>query len=83
MEYLNLQTGLTLLNSLKNLAENKNETAFNQTLELYVLSFYREGAVMLKEKLEKVASEGVDVQVLLAEAEQKMQKHFKHQSKEK
>ena len=84
MEYLNLQTGFQLLGNLRDYFYlNENEIAFNQSLDLYVLAFYREGAFMLKEKLKELAAQGVNVLALIHEAEQKMSKHFEHLEKER
>jgi hypothetical protein len=83
MEYLNLQTGLTLLNNPKNYFDtDKIETDFSKNLDFSVLAFYREGVSILKEKLQEAAVQGVNVPALIYEAEQKMLKHFEHLQKE-
>ena len=84
IEYLNVQTGLQVLGNLKKYFEdNKNETAFNQSLDLIVMAFYRDGVSLLKENLEEINSQGVNVQILISEAEKKVQKHYEHLLKEK
>ena len=84
IEHLNVLTGLQVLGNLKNYFEdNKNETVFNQSLDLIVMAFYRDGVSILKEKLEEINSQGVNVQTLISEAEKKVNKHYEHLSKEK
>ena len=83
IEFLNVQTGLQVLGQIRQFLDEKNEFAFSQAIDLWVLAAYRENAFKLKEKLENASCQGVNVQALIWEAEQKMLKHFEHLLKEK
>jgi DNA-binding HxlR family transcriptional regulator len=78
MEYLNVQIGLQFLGNLRNYFDKRTEN-----VDSYILAFYQEGTSILKEKLEEASAQGVNVQALIGEAEQKMLKHFKHLQKER
>jgi predicted transcriptional regulator len=83
VEFLNVQTGLQLLGQIRRFLDEKNEFAFSQTMDLWILTAYRENAFKLREKIEKLTDQSVNVQALIGEAEQKMLKHFRHLEKSK
>ena len=83
VEYLNVQTGLQLLGQVRRFLDEKNEFAFSQAIDLWVLAAYRENAFRLREKLEELAAKDGNVQALIYDAEQEMLKHFDHLLKEK
>lgn len=85
IEYINVQAGAMLLGILRNYFnsdEIRNEKALDQSLDHYVIESYKEAAVTLKEKLEELSSKGVDVPVLISDAENRMSNHYRHLEKE-
>jgi DNA-binding transcriptional ArsR family regulator len=83
VEFLNVQIGHQLLGQIRYFLDTKNEIAFSQAIDLWVLAAYRENAFKLKEKLEKLTDQGVNVQTLIWEADQKMSKHYDRSLREK
>jgi len=77
IEYLNVQVGFQLLNTLRNYFDKDfNEVAFNQVLENYVVSIYRKQGYILKEALKEISDKGVNVPYLITEAEGIISTHF-------
>jgi len=83
VEYLDVQMGLRLLANIRlYFDKNKNDVAFDQALDNYILAVYKEYANVLKEKFKILSDKGVSVQPLIEEAEKEILNHFKHLRKE-
>ncbi|MEM3378682.1 MAG: winged helix-turn-helix transcriptional regulator [Candidatus Bathyarchaeia archaeon] len=77
MEYVNLQTALGIFNGFRNYFENKDETQLQQSIDFYLSYYYRDVVDRLREKLDDAAAKGVDVKMLLLEADKEILKRYK------
>ena len=57
-------------------------TLFSIKLDNYILAIIKEYANLLKDKFKVLSDKGVNVQLLIGNAEQEMLNHYKHLEKE-
>jgi hypothetical protein len=77
IKYINTQLELQILANLRDYFDkngNKNEIAFNQSLDLYALNSYREAISTLKDKLKELPN--ATVNSLISDAEEKINMVF-------
>lgn len=82
LTYLNTQLTNEVLSFLWHYVNSKNEVAFNQSIENYTLETYREYIGVLKSKVDKAVSNGVDVSALIGLAEKRVTDNFQRYCKD-
>lgn len=77
LAYLNFQLYSGILNFLKRYIEDRNEVAFNQSIENYTLETYRQYIDLLKNKMFAASNNGVNIHELIVQTEERISENFK------